>query len=65
MALQIRAEFFDIFNRTRLANPSLTVPTQPQARKGAGQPASGWGYVNPTSLYTQPRNGQLLARFTF
>jgi hypothetical protein len=65
MSLQIRAEFFNIFNRTYLANPSLTAPTQPQARNSAGQPTSGWGYINPTSLYSQPRNGQLVARFTF
>jgi hypothetical protein len=65
MSLQVRAEFFNVFNRTYLANPSLTVPTQPQARNGAGQPTSGWGYINPTSLYSQPRNGQLVARFTF
>lgn len=65
MALQIRAEFFNVFNRTYLANPALTAPTQPQARNSAGVPTSGWGYINPTSLYTQPRNGQLVARFTF
>jgi hypothetical protein len=64
-ALEVRAEFFNIFNRTYLANPSLTAPTQPQARNSAGQPTSGWGYINPTSLFTQPRNGQLVARFTF
>jgi hypothetical protein len=64
-SLEIRAEFFNIFNRTYLANPSLTAPTQPQARNSAGQPTSGWGYINPTSLYTQPRNGQLVARFSF
>jgi hypothetical protein len=65
MSLQLRAEFFNIFNRTYLANPSLTAPTQPQARNSAGAPSSGWGYINPTSLYSQPRNGQLVARFTF
>lgn len=65
VSLQVRAEFFNIFNRTYLANPSLTAPTQPQARNGAGQPTSGWGFTNPTSLFTQPRNGQLVARFTF
>jgi hypothetical protein len=64
-SLEIRAEFFNIFNRTYLANPSLTAPTQPQARNGTGQPSSGWGYINPTSLYSQPRNGQLVARFSF
>jgi hypothetical protein len=65
MTLQVRAEFFNVFNRTYLANPSLTAPTQPQARNSLGQPISGWGYINPTSLFSQPRNGQLVARFSF
>ncbi len=65
MSLQIRAEFFNLFNRTYLPNPSLTVPTQAQAYNSAGVPTSGWGYLNSTTLYSQPRNGQLVARFTF
>jgi hypothetical protein len=64
-ALEIRAEFFNIFNRTYLSNPALTAPTSPQSRNGAGVPTSGWGYINPTSLPTSPRNGQLVARLTF
>jgi hypothetical protein len=64
-SLQIRAEFFNIFNRTYLANPSLTAPTQPQARNAAGVPTSGFGYINSTSRYSQPRNDQPVARFTF
>jgi hypothetical protein len=64
-SLLVRAEFFNIFNRTYLANPSLTSPAAPQARNNSGQPISGWGYINPTSLYSQPRNAQLVARFTF
>ena len=64
-AFDVRAEFFNIFNRTYLADPALTAPTSPQARNSAGVPISGWGYINPTSLRTQPRNGQLVARFTF
>ncbi len=68
MSLQIRAEFFNIFNRVYWANPSTTAPTQPQARNGAGVPTSGWGYINATSAASSPyypRNGQLVARFTF
>lgn len=65
MAFEVRAEFFNVFNRTYLANPSLTAPTLPQARNALGQPTSGWGYINPTSLYSQPRNGQVVARITF
>ncbi|MES1258817.1 MAG: hypothetical protein ABUS51_10315, partial [Acidobacteriota bacterium] len=64
-SLEVRAEFFNIFNRTYLSNPALTAPTSPQARNSAGVPTSGWGYINPTSLQTQPRNGQLVARLTF
>ena len=67
VSLQIRAEFFNVFNRTYITNPSLTAPTQPQARNGLGQPTSGWGYINPTQLAPNfyPRNGQLVARFAF
>jgi hypothetical protein len=65
MSLQIRGELFNVFNRTYLANPSTTAPTQPQAFSSAGVPNSGWGYINSTTLYAQPRNGQLVARFTF
>ena len=65
MSLQVRAEFFNIFNRTYLSNPSLTAPTQPQARNAAGIPTSGFGYINSTTLFSQPRNGQLVARFIF
>ncbi len=66
MSMQIRAEFFNIFNRTYLSNPNVTTsPTVSQARNSAGVPTSGWGYINSTTLYSQPRNGQIVARFTF
>ncbi|HMF78704.1 MAG TPA: TonB-dependent receptor [Bryobacteraceae bacterium] len=65
MSLQIRAELFNLFNRTYLSNPSTLAPTNPQAFNSAGVPTSGWGYINSTTLYAQPRNGQLVARFTF
>jgi hypothetical protein len=38
-----------------------TAASQKQRRPAT----SGWGYINPTSLYSQPRNGRLVARFTF
>jgi hypothetical protein len=86
-SLEIRAEFFNVFNRVYLNNP---VVTNPQANRGctittpiAGMPnsvtipagtntcpagyssPSGFGSINYTGLQTQPRNGQLVARFTF
>ena len=85
--LEIRAEFFNIFNRVYLNNP---VVTSPQSSRGctittptAGLPSSvtlaagtntcpagysspgGFGSIPYTGLQTQPRNGQLVARFTF
>lgn len=85
--LEVRAEFFNIFNRVYLNNP---IATSPQGNRGctittptAGMPnsvtvaagsntcpagyssPSGYGSINYTGLQTQPRNGQLVARFTF
>ena len=76
MALEIRAEFFNAFNRTYLADPVVTAPQGTRACTAggtvsatgtcsAGTSGSGFGYVNPTSLKVQPRNGQFVARFTF
>jgi len=59
--LQIRAEFFNVFNRTYLPQPSSgTFETAPNTGH------SGFGQVNPTSLGTTAyRTGQIVARFTF
>ena len=85
--LEIRAEFFNIFNRVYLNTASnsspqgnrgctITTPTAGLASSvtvAAGSytcPAgysspSGFGAISYTSVNTQPRNGQLVARFTF
>ncbi len=65
MSLQIRAEFFNIFNRTELNNPTATNSLLAQTVNSAGVPTSGFGYINPTSLYSPPRTGQLVGRFQF
>jgi hypothetical protein len=87
MTLEVRAEFFNIFNRVELNNPTITTPqgnrgctiTTPTAGMassvsvGAGSSScpsgysspSGFGAVSYTGLFAQPRNGQLVARFTF
>ena len=85
--LEVRAEFFNIFNRVYLNTATSTTPqgnrgctiTTPTAGlassvtvatgsfscpAGYSSP-SGFGAVSYTSLNTQPRNGQLVARFTF
>jgi hypothetical protein len=77
MSLQIRAEFFNVFNRTYLNNPTNTNPqgtrscTNGTIAAGTnsciagGTSPSGFGAIGYTSLQSQPRNGQLVARFTF
>jgi hypothetical protein len=60
--LQIRAEFFNIFNRTYLPNPSTGNPFAATTMAN-GRLTGGFGYINPYgSLFFQPRNGQLVAR---
>jgi hypothetical protein len=77
MSLEIRAEFFNIFNRVELNNPTNTSPqgartcnngpilASTNTCSGGGTSPSGFGAISYSSLYAQPRNGQLVARFTF
>ena len=81
MNFQIRAEFTNAFNRTFLGNPVTNVaPANPVGRNGSGQITSGFGTINATfSTSTAtgggfatlagnnslPRQGTLIARFTF
>jgi hypothetical protein len=76
-SLNIRAEFFNIFNRLELNTPSSGSPqgtrscTNGPIAAGTsscvagGLSPSGFGSISYTSLAAQPRNGQLVARFTF
>jgi len=77
MSFQIRAEFFNVFNRLELNNPTVTSPQGTRSCtngtiaagtnscNAGGTSPSGFGAINYTSLFAQPRNGQLVARFTF
>ena len=65
MSFQVRAEFFNVFNRLQIANPAGT-PTTARTVNSRGQVTGGFGWVDPTSTSGGlPRNGQLVARFTF
>jgi hypothetical protein len=80
ISLQVRAEFTNIFNRTGLNAPTSTNAFAPQTKSG-NQTTAGFGYINTapgggggtnpaagsaSSLATPPpRQGQLVARFTF
>ena len=75
VALNLRAEFQNIFNRTYLNNPSLVNPQSapvcklPSGANGAcsagEQVVSGFGSINTSTLSYQPRTGQLVAQFVF
>ncbi len=65
MTFQLRAEFFNAFNRTEMNAPTSTNALQTQVSNSAGVPTAGFGYINSTGLAFAPRNGQLVARFQF
>jgi hypothetical protein len=62
MLFQVRAEFFNLFNRTFLPGPSSGNPLQTATYSSQSVPTGGFGYINATSTGGQ-RNGQLVARF--
>jgi hypothetical protein len=63
--LQIRAEFTNIFNRTEMNNPTATNALATQTTTSTGQTTSGFGYINTATVAVTPRQGQLIARFSF
>jgi Carboxypeptidase regulatory-like domain len=71
--LNVRIEFQNnVFNRVFYSTPSLTNPTaqvlnsQQFANGRPGALSSGFGYVNTVNgAGTRPRQGQMVARFTF
>jgi hypothetical protein len=63
--LEVRAEFFNAFNRTQLNNPDAANPLQTQTRNAQGVPISGYGRINTGSVYGPPRSGQIVARFSW
>ena len=67
ISLNVRAEFFNVFNRVTLGTPSSGNPTQTTSVNNATGAISGFGYYNVgnTSSLGTPRNGQLVARIRF
>lgn len=67
MSFQIRAEFFNVFNRLQLGGfPSTGNALATQTFNSQGIPTSGFGYFNANgSGVSAPRNGQIVARFQF
>ena len=48
---EVRAEFFNAFNRTQLNNPDAANPLQTQQRNAQGVPTPGYGRINTGSVY--------------
>ena len=65
MALSIRAEFFNVFNRVYLPTPSATNPLATATFNPSGVPTGGFGYITNANGIGGQRNGQLVARFQF
>lgn len=70
MSLNLRVEFSNFLNRTYINNPTATNPTTPVTKNAlTGQLTGGFGYINTafnsTNQLAQPRNGVIVARFSF
>ncbi len=62
VSLELRFEFYNVFNRLMLPVPDSTNALAPQTRDSAGKPVSGFGYIATDGGVRGSRNGQLLAR---
>ena len=67
MSLNVRAEFFNVFNRVALGNPNSSNPLAATTVNNATGAISGFGYyqLGSTSSAGTPRVGLLVARFQF
>jgi hypothetical protein len=69
MSLNLRVEFSNFLNRTYYNNPTSTNPAVPVTRAPNGALTGGFGYISTvfssTTQLAQPRNGTIVARFSF
>ena len=65
VSMNLRGEFFNVFNRTEVNNPIQSNAAATNGVSASGQTTSGFGYINTGSLYSNPRSGQIVMRFTF
>ena len=65
--LNVRAEFSNVMNRVVINDPQATAPQTPQSSVN-GLTTAGFGFINRSIIGTQvnqPRQGTLVARFSF
>src|SRR5262249_54050392 len=69
MSLNLRVEFSNFLNRAYYNNATATNPTTPVTRNNLGNLTGGFGYSSlvlaPTNQWATPRNGTIVARFSF
>jgi hypothetical protein len=65
MTFEIRSEFFNVFNRTQMANPTSTNALQTPQFNSAGVPTAGFGRINSAELGANPREGHIVFRLQF
>jgi hypothetical protein len=65
MTFEIRSEFFNVFNRTQMANPTSTNALQTPQFNSAGIPTAGFGRINSAELGANPREGHIVFRLQF
>jgi hypothetical protein len=70
MSLNLRVEFSNFLNRTYYNNPTATNPAVPVTHNAStGALTGGFGYISTvfssTTQLAQPRNGTIVARFSF
>jgi hypothetical protein len=54
-----------MFNRAQPNNPTSTSALATQTTNAAGQTTAGFGYISTGTVFAAPRQGQLIARFSF
>jgi hypothetical protein len=64
MSLSLRAEFTNILNRTQQSDPSSTSFTAAQTTAG-GKTTGGFGQISTSSVFSNPRGGVIVGRFSF
>jgi hypothetical protein len=65
LSFEVRTEFFNVFNRTQMDNPTSGNALQTQQRNAAGVPTAGFGRINSANLGGNPREGHLVLRLRF
>jgi hypothetical protein len=63
--MNLRGEFFNVFNRTEVNNPTSTNAAATPSVSATGQTISGFGYINNGTVFSNPRSGQIVLRFKF